>query len=186
MKDEQIEQAKGVIDELREAAKPIDMEALSNAQEVVYAQLMQMSPMPTSQHLVIVRATPEVAASTAQGVKNLFALAEKYTDGQLAVVESKEGDANVYGITLPPQSPMQPAVAHVGEILVFCTSKDLLEKSLKMLAGGEGASKFDDPRLAAALQHLPEGRRQPGLLRRKDAIRRPARSRAVPAIGQRR
>ncbi len=117
---------------------------------------MQMSPMPTSQHLVIVRATPEVAASTAEGVKNLFALAEKYTDGQLAVVESKEGDANVYGIALPPQSPMQPAVAHVGEILVFCTSKDLLEKSLKMLAGGEGTSKFDDPRLAAALQHLPE------------------------------
>jgi hypothetical protein len=156
LEDKQVEQAKGVIDELREAAKPIDMEALSNAQEVVYAQLMQMSPMPTSQHLVIVRATPEVAASTAQGVKNLFAMAEKYSDGQLAVVESKEGDANVYGITLPPQSPMQPAVAHVGEILVFCTSKDLLEKSLKMLAGGEGACKFDDPRLATALQHLPE------------------------------
>ena len=52
-----------------------------------------MSPMPTSQHLVIVRATPEVAASTAEGVKNLFALAEKYSNGQLAVVESKEGEA---------------------------------------------------------------------------------------------
>ena len=37
-----------MIEELREAAKPIDLEALFNAQEVVYAQLMQMSPMPTS------------------------------------------------------------------------------------------------------------------------------------------
>ena len=71
-------------------------------------------------------------------------------------MESKEGDANVCGITLPEQSPFQPAVAHMGEILVVSTSKDLLEKSLKMLAGGAGASKFDDPRLATALQHLPE------------------------------
>jgi hypothetical protein len=156
MKDEQIEQAKSVIDQLREAAKPIDLQALAKAEETVYAQLMQMSPMPTAQHLVIARVTPEVAASTAEGVKNLFALAEKYTDGQLAVVESKEGDANVYSIALPPQSPMQPAIAHVGDLIVFCTSKDLLEKSLKMLASGEGTSKFDDPRLAEGLKQLPE------------------------------
>ncbi len=130
-----------------------------------------MTPMPTSQHLVIVRVTPEVATSTVEGVKNLFAMVEKYTDGQLAVVESKEGDANVYGIALPPQSPFQPAVAQLGEVFVFCTSKDLLEKSLKMMAGGEGTSKFDDPRLRGRSEATAGGGRQSGLLRRKDPVR---------------
>ncbi|MHB9080850.1 MAG: hypothetical protein ACYC3X_25535 [Pirellulaceae bacterium] len=156
MEEGQLAQAKAVMAELRKAAEPIKLEELFKAQEVVYAQQMQMSPMPTSQHLAIFRVTPEVAASTAEGVKNLFALVEKYSNGNLAVVESKEGDANVYGITLPDPSPFQPAVAHLGEILVISSSKDLLEKSLKMLTGGEGVSKFDDPRLATALQHLPE------------------------------
>jgi len=148
--------AKNVIDELREAAKPIDLTALADAQEVVYAQSMQMVPMPTSQHLVIVRLTPEAAASTADGVRNLFTLVEKYTNGDIALTESKEGEADVYSIALPPQSPMQPAVAHVDDLFVFCTSKDLLEKSLQMLADGTGTSKFDDPRLKEALEKLPE------------------------------
>jgi hypothetical protein len=156
MDDGQLEQAKSVMEEMRTAAEPIDLEGLFNAQEVVYAQLMQMTPMPTSQHLAIFRVTPEVAASTVEGVKNLFAMVEKYSEGNLAVVESKEGDASVYGIALPPQSPFQPAVAQMGEVLVVSTSKDMLEKSLQMMAGGQGASKFDDPRLKAALQQLPE------------------------------
>lgn len=148
--------AKNVIDELREAAKPIDFKALANAEEVVYAQSMQMSPIPTSQHLVIVHVTPEAAASTAEGVRNLFTLVEKYTNGQIALTESKEGEASVYGLSLPPQSPMQPAVAQLGNLFVFCTSKDMLEKSLQMLADGKGTSKFDDPRLKEALAKLPE------------------------------
>ena len=45
MEDEQIAQAKGVIDELREAAKPISLQGLASAQEMVYAQLMRMSPV---------------------------------------------------------------------------------------------------------------------------------------------
>ncbi|MHB0956556.1 MAG: hypothetical protein ACYC0X_09880 [Pirellulaceae bacterium] len=156
MEEGQLEQAQAVMEELREAAKPINLQGLSNAQEVVYAQLMQMAPMPTSQHLAILRVTPEVAASTVEGMKNLFNLVERYSEGNLSVVESKEGDVTIYGIALPPQSPFQPAIAQMGDVLVISSSKDLLEKSLQMLAGGEGTSKFDDPRLAAALQHLPE------------------------------
>lgn len=156
MEEEQVAQAKGVIDELREAAKPISLQGLASAQETVYAQMMQTSPIPTSQHLVIVRVTPEVAESTAQGVKNLFALAEKYTDGQLSVVERQEGEAKICGLALPPQSPMQPAVAHMGDLFVFSSSQDLLDRSLALLAGGDGTCKFDDPRLAEALKQLPE------------------------------
>ena len=156
LEEGQIEQAKGVMDELREATEPIKLEALLNCQEMVYAQLMQTTPLPTSQHLLIVRLTPDAAAATAEGIKNLFSLAEKYTNGDLEVSETKIGDAEVCGLGLPSQSPMQPAAAHLKDVFFFSTSQALLEDSIKMMTGGEGKSKFDDPRLATALSHLPE------------------------------
>jgi len=156
MAEEDVTKAKAVIDELREAAEPIDLEALADAKEVVYAQWMVMSPMPTAQHLVILRLTPEAASTTAEGVKNLFRLAQKYTNGELAVSESQEGDASICGLSLPPQSPMQPTIASMGDVFLFCSSKELLTDSIKRLAGGTGTSKFDDPRLVEALKKLPK------------------------------
>ena len=53
MKDEDLEQAKAVIDELREAVEPIDLKGLAAAQEIVYAQQMIMAPhadLPASGH----------------------------------------------------------------------------------------------------------------------------------------
>ncbi len=156
MSSEDYDKAKGVVDELREATKGIDIKALADAQEIVYAQWMQMAPMPTSQHLLILRVTPEAAASTAEGVKNLLALAERYSGGEVTVSQREEAGAQVYGLVLPPQVPFQPAVAHMGDLFLFCSSRDLLSDSLQLLAGGSGACKFDDPRLKAALRQLPE------------------------------
>lgn len=156
MKDEDLDKAKAVVDELRGAVEPIDLKGLAAAQEIVYAQQMIMAPMPTSQHLVVARLTPEVAKSTVDGITNLFGLVEKYTDGQIPVVETKEGEVKIFTLGLPAPAPYQPTVAQLGEVFVFCTSQELLEKSLKMLTGGEGKSKFDDPRLAEALKQLPE------------------------------
>ena len=157
MAAERREQAQGVMTRLRKAVKPIDFAALMDAKEVIYARSVQMSPVPFFHHLILVRATPEVIASTAAGMKNLFGVAEDYTDGKFAeLVESTEGEANVCGIALPAHLPLQPAVAQMGDLLVFSSSKDMLRKSLAMLVSGTGASKFDDPRLAAALRQLPE------------------------------
>ncbi len=163
MQEDQLAQANSVIDELREAAKPIDIEALSNCKEMIYAQQMVMwqagqgaPSMPSSQHLALVRVTPEVAASTVEGVKNLFAIAEKYTNGELSIEESKVGDASLVTLVLPPQQPMQLTVGQIDDIFFFCTSKELLEKSLNMLTSTQGKSKFDDPRLVAALEKLPK------------------------------
>ncbi|MFO7904326.1 MAG: hypothetical protein R6U98_16805 [Pirellulaceae bacterium] len=152
-----------VIEEFRKAAEPIDVRALFNCEELIYAQRMllwqpeEMGPsLPTSQHLALVRTTPDVASSTAEGMKNLFALAEKYSEGEVHVEESVEGNASLATLVLPPQSPIQPTIAHTGGVLMLCSSKDLLLRSLGMMTAGEGASKFDDPRLKAALGNLPE------------------------------
>ncbi len=63
--DEQISGAKGVLEELRQAADPIDLEALSNCKEMVYAQRMQV---PSANHLMVARLTPDDAASTVKGL----------------------------------------------------------------------------------------------------------------------
>ena len=154
---ERREQSRGIKERLSEAVAPVDVPALIEAKEVIYARSVQMSPVPFFHHLVLLRAAPEVIASTAAGMKNLFAVAEDYTDGKFAkFVESTEGEAKVYSLVLPDHLPLQPSFAQLGDLLVFSTSKDRLRKSLSMLVSGTGPSKFDDPRLAAALRQLPE------------------------------
>lgn len=161
--DEDLDQIKRVIAEFRQAAEPIDLRALADSEEVIYAQRMRFwqpeargPGLPTSQHLALVRTTPPVASSAAEGVKNLFAIAEKYSEGQVYVEESTEHGVSIATLVLPRQSPVQPTVAHAGEVVMLCSSKELLLKSLRMMTGGEGNSKFDDPRLDAALAKLPE------------------------------
>ena len=43
-----------------------------------------------------------------------------------------------------------------GDVLLVCSSEELARRSLGMLQGGAGESKFDDPRLKEALSRLPE------------------------------
>ncbi|MFV1965076.1 MAG: hypothetical protein ACC628_06605, partial [Pirellulaceae bacterium] len=148
-----IEKAKAVIDEIRQAAAPIDIEAILNSKEVLYAQMMQI---PTAQHLVALRLTPEAAASTEQAVKNLFGLIEKYSEGDIGVETSTEGDATITTLGIPAEVPFKPAVARIDDIIFFTSAKGLLDRSLKMMVSGEGKSKFDDPRLKDALKQLPE------------------------------
>ncbi len=162
MGEDELAQANSIIEQLQEATSPIDLGGLSEAQQIVYAQQMVMFqangvPMvPTSQHLALVSVTPEVAASTVAGIKNLFVLAEKYSEGRVSVEESQEGPASLVALNIPGNSPMQPVVAQMGGIFAFSTSPELLKTSLAMLNGGPGKSKFDDPRLAEALGKLPQ------------------------------
>ena len=151
------------MEELREATKSIDIQTLANCQEMIYAGQMgmwqvdeQAPSMPTSQHLVLLRLTPDAAASVVEGMKNLFTMAEKYTQGEVQVESFQKGNASVVTMKLATQFPMQPTVAQLGEVLMVCSSKDLLEKSLGMMTGEPGTSKFDDPRLTTALAKLPK------------------------------
>ena len=156
-----VERAKSVFDELCTAAEPLDLEALSNPKEVVYAQFMvqgtveSKQPM-TGQHLVLMRLTSEAAASSEEAVKNLFGLVEKYSDGKLAVRSVIESDATVSTLMLPSPIPFRPTVARLGDVLLLSTLDDVAQSSLALLTGGDGESKFDDPRLKDALARLPE------------------------------
>jgi len=148
-----LEKAKSILGKLAEAAAPIDGKAILNADEFVYAQVMQV---PSSQHLVVVRLTPEAAAGCEEGIKNLMGLVEEYSDGQVAVETAEEGDAVLTTLGVPPGVPFRPTMARLDDVLLLSTSAQLARASLKMLSGGEGECKFDDPRLQEALSRLPE------------------------------
>lgn len=148
-----LEKAESVLQELREAAAPIDIAAIANVKEAVYAQMMQV---PSAQHLVLLRLGPEAAASCEQGIKNLFGLAEKYSEGALPIQTDKEGDTELTTLAFPQPVPFRPTVARIDDILLFASSQQVARQSLAMLLGKGGESKFDDPRLKEALKRLPE------------------------------
>lgn len=160
MSREDVNNAKAVLEEIRTAAAPIQLQALVDAKEVVYAQVMLPFSaevnVPLSQHLVLARLTPKAAAETQQGIKNLFELVEKHSAGQVPVESSTEGDAVVVTLAVPRPVPFQPTVIRHGDVLLLSTSKELARKSFNMLVRGDGKSKFDDPRLAQALAQLPK------------------------------
>jgi hypothetical protein len=149
---ENMEQAKGVFDELKTAVEPIDWKALADAQAVAYAAVMQV---PTAQHLVLVELTPDSAAGCEAAVKNLFADVQKHSDGQVPVVTATEGSVELTSLALPPGVPFRPTVARVEGVLVLSTSEALVRQSVGMLNGSGQPSKFDDPRLKEALSKLP-------------------------------
>ncbi len=156
-----VDQARKVLDELREAAAPIDWKAIEDCREFVYAQTMDVgagaqNQVITSQHLVLMRLTPEAAAGSHEGLANLFRMAEKYASGKIAVEESEKDGVKLTQLMLPKEAPFQPTIAHAGDVVVFSSSNRLAEQSLVMLAGGEGQSKFADPRVQAALEQLPD------------------------------
>ncbi len=157
--EEEIEQARAVLDELREAVDPIDVEAVLDAKEFVYAQTMQAlseERPPSGQHLFLLRMTPDAAAACKEGLTNLFGLVDKYSEGEVPVETAKEGGVALTFLAIPGEMPFRPAVATVDDVLLVSSSDELARQSLRMLTGGEGESKFDDPRLQEALSKLPE------------------------------
>lgn len=156
-----VDQARAILDEFREALAPVDWKAMEDCREFVYAQTMDVgagaqNQVITSQHLVLMRLTPEAAAGSHKGLANLFRMAEKYASGKIAVEESEKDGVKLTQLTLPKEAPFQPTIAHAGDVVVFSSSNRLAEQSLVMLAGGEGQSKFADPRVQAALEQLPD------------------------------
>ena len=153
MKDQKLDDAKAVLEELKAAVAPIDLKSLCEAKEIVFAQQMEV---PFNYHLVLVRLTPEVTASCEQGVKNLFDVIVKHAGDKVSVSSEQVGTATVTTLHLPPgPPPYSPTMVRVGDVLLFASSDRLARRSLAMLQGSGEASKFSDPRLQEALKQLP-------------------------------
>jgi hypothetical protein len=156
-----LERAQAVLKEVQEAAATIDMQALLDCPELIYAQLLEIGTAAerqpvVSQHLFLVRLTPESATKTQEGIAALFRLVEKYSHGKAPVQTATEGDAQIVTLAVPNPVPFRPSVIRMSDVLLFSSSEELARRSLGMLTSGEGTSKFDDPRLQDALRHLPQ------------------------------
>jgi len=153
MPQEQFDKTRGVLQEIHTALEPADWQTLSDCSEVLYAQQMEL---PSNHHLVVMRFPSDGAERIESGLKNLFQLVEKYSDGKVPVQAYGQGDAEFTTLGLPQGVPMRPVVARMDDVLVFSTSESIAQHCVAMLQGGTGPSKFDDPRLAEALAQLPE------------------------------
>ncbi|MFN9720901.1 MAG: hypothetical protein ACK58L_19570 [Planctomycetota bacterium] len=141
-------------DALQNAVAPIEIEKLLNASEMLYAQKFEG---PTSLQLFLVRVPDGGAESLKQGIVNLMKLATGAAEGQLPVTSQTVAGVEMTYLRFPSEMPItfQPAVGVKGDIVVLTTSVQMAEESLKLLADPSAESKFDDPRVIAALKHLP-------------------------------
>ncbi len=150
---DKLENFQNAWDEVKEALEPINGQALLDAEECVFAQELQG---PVNQFLMIVRLSDEDAADYQKGVGQLFELVEKWSDHKVTAESGDVDDVKITRLAIPKESPVQPAVAHLGDLFVLSTSAELVEKAVAQLQDESAESKFDDPRLKEALEHLPE------------------------------
>lgn len=153
MSEEDIDQFEDVWGTLEEAVEPIQWEALAKCTESVYAQKMAV---PTSQHLLMLRVPDGGAASFAEGITNLFKLAEEASNGEVSVETASVGGATLTWLQPPGEVPFSPCVGVMGDVFIFSSMEELARESVGLLADPSAESKFDDERLTEALTHLPE------------------------------
>lgn len=151
--DDDLQGAKSVFNEIRDATEPIDWKSVANCPEMVYAQVMEP---PFTQHLVLIRLTPKDAADCETGLKNLMGLIEKHSGGKVPVLTTTENSVEMTTLGVPSEVPMRPTFARIDDVLLISSSENLARRSLAMLQGSGEPSKFDDKRLLEALEQLPE------------------------------
>ncbi len=150
--EDELTEVRQQIDELRGAIDPSLSSSILDCEEVLYVQMMQF---PANHHLVVVRYPTGVAEKLESSCQNLFALLENKSEGKVPVTRLSHGDIEVTGLRLPPEVPIQPAIARLGDVFLASSSQALLSQALERLQNGSGVSKFDDPRFVEALEHLP-------------------------------
>lgn len=156
MDQSDVDQATAVLKQIKEAAEPIDLDALMNASESVYGQMMVVENFPTSQHLFVCRVTTEAASGTVEGMGNLFDMAAEAAGGVLTVDRSKVGEATVVSLIIPPPAPFQLTVVAQGDVVLFASSQALAMQGLELMNSADAECKFDDERLQAGLKKMPE------------------------------
>lgn len=151
---EQFAQFDAIKNQLLQAVSPIDWDAVMNSSESLYIQTMEI---PSTHHLVMARMADGGAASMVEGLTNLLKFAEAASRGQVPVVETEIGGIIMTGVGLPPGVPMNPMFGATEDgTFVFTTSPALLEQCMALMADPSAVSKFDDPRVATAIQKLPK------------------------------
>ncbi len=150
---EKLNEAKATLEQLQTAAKPINVQALINADEFVMAEVFEG---PFNQVIFAARMNAADAADCERGLTQFAELITRWSDGKVAIETSHHKEATLTVIKLPKESPFQPAFGRVNDIVVVATSESVLRKSLEQMQDASAKSKFDDPRLQDALTHLPK------------------------------
>ncbi|HEY2827101.1 MAG TPA: hypothetical protein VGJ04_05825 [Pirellulales bacterium] len=151
MPEDKLTSAKAKLDELQTAIAPINLPSLLNVDEMVVGERMEG---PFNQVVWAVRLNPEDAVDFERGVAQTFELLSRWSDGKLPVDHPEVSGATFTTLALAKESPIHPAVARVNDIVLISTSDDMLRHSVEDLQNGSAKSKFDDPRLQAALAQL--------------------------------
>lgn len=150
---EKLAAAKSKWEEIKTACEPISGQALMNADEVVVTEVMQA---PINHVLIAARLHGNDAENCERGIVQMCELIGHWSDGKTAVETTHVQNATMTTLTLPKQSPYQPAMARLNDIVILSTDVGLLRRSLGLLQNNSEPCKFDDPRLKEALTHLPK------------------------------
>lgn len=151
---DQFAQFEMVKNQLLQAVAPINWDAAMDCSETLYIQTMEI---PTTHHLVMARMADGGAASVVEGLTNLLKFVEAASQGQVGMKESEIGGIKMFGLELPADVPFNPIFGATDDgMFVFTSSSGLMEQCMALLADPSASSKFDDPRVTNALQHLPQ------------------------------
>jgi hypothetical protein len=153
MPHDKLEAAKSRLDEVKTALAPLDLQTLANADEVILAEVMEV---PFNHVVVAAKLSSTAAADCERGLVQGMELLSRWSEGKVKVEPSKAKDATISTLVLPKESPFQPAVGRLNDIVLVSTSSDLLRQSVERMQDDSAESKFDDPRLKEALAHLPK------------------------------
>ena len=142
-----------ISEELQTIFEPVDWSA--EVSEVAYGQVMEV---PQTHHLVLLRLpSDDIATTVEKAIREFGEMVERRSEGAVDAAVDDSETARIYSlsVTKMKEFPFQPAFARLGDVLVFSTSANTVRASVGSLLGG-GESKFDEPRVQAALSKLPE------------------------------
>ncbi len=151
--EDQIDKAREGFDRIKEALAPISLDSLLNAEEVMYAQVMQGQ---FANHLLAIRLTPEAAANCLEAVNNLVEMARAESNQDLDITQEQVDGATYLTFYPPGEVPMQPTIAVKDDVLILSSTQAMAQGAVRALDADAPQSKFDDPRVVAALAQLPE------------------------------
>jgi hypothetical protein len=152
---EQKETIDSITAELRTIFEPVDWSAVADSPEAAYGQVMEV---PQTNHLLVLRMpSAEVAISCETALHKLGEMVERRSEGAIdaTVADSDSVPVQTLSAAKIKDFPFQPSFARIDDVLVISTSAQLVHQSVESLLSG-GESKFDDPRLTAALEKLPK------------------------------
>jgi hypothetical protein len=153
MNDGDAEQFVAIRDSLKDAVSPIEWDKVLNASETLYAQRFAM---PSAQHILMMRIPDGGADGLREAVGNLFRLADEAAGDNISVVTEDIGGFDSMVLQLPDGVPFHPLAGVKDDVFLFASSREIAREAVKLLNDPSAESKFDDPRVAEALSHLPE------------------------------